>query len=122
MSRTTDLEKDSILSFELNLFIVETSRHVHRAIHLYQQLVIGQLGGSRSSRSYSAQLSGRGRDSSAGSGVNGGEVGPGAMPISASCSGASLVVAVRLADQFQYFGISIHNSARVMRYSSAMLG
>ena len=41
MSRATDLEKDEVLSLELNLFVVETPRQLHLAIHLEEELVIG---------------------------------------------------------------------------------
>src|SRR6185369_10599282 len=43
VTRAADLKEDSILPLELNLFVVETSRQIHRAIHLDQQLVIRQL-------------------------------------------------------------------------------
>jgi hypothetical protein len=34
-----DLKEDSVLSFKLDLFVVETPRQIHRAIHLDQQFV-----------------------------------------------------------------------------------
>ena len=43
MSRAADLKEDPVLALELNLFVVEPSRQVHRAIDLEHQFVIGQL-------------------------------------------------------------------------------
>ena len=38
VSSATDLEKDFVLTLELNLFIVDPSRQIHRAIDLEQHL------------------------------------------------------------------------------------
>src|SRR6185295_19416380 len=43
MSCATDLEVDAILTLELNFFVVDASRRIHRAIHLDQGLVVGQV-------------------------------------------------------------------------------
>ena len=40
MARAADLKVDPVLSLELNLFVVKTSRQIHRAIHLDEQFVI----------------------------------------------------------------------------------
>ena len=43
VSGTTDLKVDPVLGFKLNLFVVDSSRHIHRAIHLNENLAIRQL-------------------------------------------------------------------------------
>ena len=41
MTGAADLEEDLVLSFELDLFVVEPAREIHRAIHFEQQLAVG---------------------------------------------------------------------------------
>jgi len=43
MTRTADLKEDAVLSLELDLFIIDTPRQIHRAIHLDEQLMVRQL-------------------------------------------------------------------------------
>ncbi len=47
MTRTADLEEDPVLSLHLDLFVVDTTRQIHRAIHVDQQLAVRQIAGLR---------------------------------------------------------------------------